>query len=363
MSATLQRTAVIARLQEQPWRYGFCRAVGLALAWLARQGVAPQQALTSHLVFENIVSFSFAAAEVEAIGVDTGDTGDDGQAPSIHITPAFMGFLGVHGTLPFHYTETIGAHLAATRDAAPRAFLDMFSSRTLAQFYLAWCKHRVEHADLGSGDAFRDLLLAFAGLRPGTQRRPSEADDAVDTRALAQYAGVLLQRPLPAQVLARLLADYLGLPVAIQESAGDWITLRDHEQCALGGQHIRLGSDTLLGERSWRPDLHARICIGPLDQDAFVDCLPGGQCARVLHRLLTMLAAPTLGYDVQLILKGEDIHPVTFPTNEANSARLGQDSFLVPATGQRDRGDVCYRIALLEALPPLPTHPERGDSP
>lgn len=360
MSAALQRTAVIAQLQEQPWRFQFCQAVALALAWLEGQGVAPERGLTTHLVFDNPLSFSFAPAQVAGCEIDPGE---EGQAPTVHLTPAFMGFLGVNGTLPFHYTETIQAHLATTRDAAPRAFLDMFSSRALAQFYLAWCKHRVEHVDLGHGEAFRELLLAFAGRQCVAAASTGDMACAIDSGTLAQYAGVLLQRPLPAQLLARLLGDYLGLPVTIRESTGDWIGLHEHEQCALGGSNIRLGSNTLLGQRSWRPDLAARICIGPLARADFLDCLPGGACARVLVQLLHMLASPTVGYDVQLILKGEDVHPLTLPAVDADCARLGQDSFLVPAADHHDRGDVSYRIALLAPLPPLSIQPSQGATP
>lgn len=362
MPATQQRSTVVQTLLDEPYRFHFCQAVRLMLEWLAQHGIAPERALAEHLVFENDLSFSFAPAQIAALGVESSrqrmEEGDLAQALAsdealqIHITPAFMGFLGVNGTLPMHYTERLHAHIAATRDEAPRAFLDMFSSRALAQFYLAWCKHRVEHAAGERG--FLALLLHFAGLPPGAAN--------LDDEAIAQYAGVLLQRPIPPGVLARVLSDYLRLPLAIVESLGGWLTLQEGEQCALGGQDALLGSRTLLGERSWRPDLHARIRIGPLSKEEFDASLPEGASARVLAQLLGVLANPMLSYEVQLVLRAEDIHPLVLSGEGSCSARLGQDSFLVAKTESRDRDDVSYRLTLLAPLPSLRPGPRTPSS-
>jgi len=370
MSATQQRSTVVQTLLDEPYRFQFCQAVRLALEWLAQHGITPERALTEHLVFENILSFSFAPAQVAAINVEAAHQpladqhlaqplGPD-NAPEIHITPAFMGFLGVSGTLPFTYTERLQAHISTTRDEAPRAFLDMFSSRALAQFYMAWCKHRVEHTVSSREDAFLALLLNFAGLQPGGEMPGS---GSLDDETLAQYVGVLLQRPVPPDVLARVLSDYLRVPLAIRESAGNWITLLEHEQCALGGQNTLLGSRTLIGERSWRPDLHAQIRIGPLSKNEFDALLPNGASARVLAQLLGMVANPTISFEVQLILKADEVNPVCLFGDGTYSARLGQDSFLVAGTESRHRDDVSYRISLLAPLSPLSQSSAGGEAP
>lgn len=340
MSCTQQRRNVVHALLDEPYRFEFFQAVRLMVEWLSQQGIAPERALTEHILFENVLSFNFAPAQLTALTIDTG------EALQVRFTPAFMGFLGVNGTLPVHYTETIYAYQTATRDEAPRAFLDMFSNRALALFYLAWRQHRVEHdAD------FLPQLLGFTGFLPGAGRA---AGGAIDDESIARYAGVLVQRPVPPDVLARMLSEQLGLPLAIDESIGSWINLAAQEQCALGQQNAGLGQNIVLGDRSWRPDLRAQIRIGPLCRAQFEDALRGGASARVLEQLLRLFGNPTLSYDVRLTLKAEDIHPTRLSGGTAPAVRLGQDSFLVSQNEERDRNDMTYRITLLDPLPPLP---------
>ncbi len=353
MRATLPRRTVIEHLQEEPWRFDFFQAVRLLVEWLGQQGIAPERALTEHLFFENSLSLSFAPAQVATLAVT------DDAPPRIRLTPAFMGFLGAKGTLPHHYTERIGNHQWSTKDEAPRAFLDLFSNRTLAQFYTAWCKHRIEHPDSAGKDGFLALLLSLAGFQPGAG---DEDESRIGDELIAYYAGPALQQPMPPGMLGRLLADYLRVPVFIDEATGAWIDLDASEQCALGQMNAHVGSNTLLGDSSWRPDLHARICIGPLHRDAFDHLLPGTERARALARLLHLFGNPTVTYDVRLTLKGEDITPMCLSGGATRPARLGQDSFLVAAPGGSDRSDLVYRIRLLEPLPPLPAQPFFGAS-
>lgn len=358
MPATLQRRTVVQHLIDAPWQFQFFQAVRLLVAWLEEQGVAPERALVDHVLFENDLSFSFAPAHIAALDAGPGplvtEAGlaqalADDDTLQIRITPAFMGFLGAGGTLPHHYTERIGAHLAATKDAAPRAFFDMFSNRAVAQFYTAWCKHRVEHAGGAGVDRFLPLLLSVAGF----QLAAGNADAAtIADETIAQYAGATLQRPVPPDVLGRMLADYFGVPVAIEESVGAWMGLHEQEQCAIGMNNAVLGYNTLLGDRSWRPDLHARLRIGPLSRAAFDRFLPQGECARALEQLLRLFGNPTVSYEVQLVLEAAAIQPMCL--SGANpSARLGQDSFLVVAEEVNDRSDMFYRINPLAPLPPL----------
>jgi type VI secretion system protein ImpH len=359
MPATQQRRTVVQHLLDEPWRFDFFQAVRLLLAWLEEQGIAPERALIDHVLFENDLSLSFAPAQIAALDAGAGPLATEAgiaealladDALQIRITPAFMGLLGAGGTLPHHYTERIGGYLAATKDAAPRAFFDMFSNRAVAQFYTAWCKHRVEHAGGAGTDRFLPLLLGVAGFPPGA----GSTDTAtIADETIAQYAGVTVQRPVPPDVLSRILADYFDVPVALDESVGAWIGLHEQEQCAIGKRNAVLGYDTMLGDRSWRPDLHARIRIGPLSRTAFDGFLPHGERARALEQLLRLFGTPTVCYEIRLVLEAAAIQPVCL-SGATPSARLGQDSFLVVGSEANDRSDMFYRITPLAPLPPLP---------
>lgn len=368
MQAMQRRRTVVERLLDEPYRFQFFQAVHLVVEWLAEQGIAPERALTEHILFENSLSLRFAQGQIESLRVGHGEQPAteaamrkalaEDDALKVRITSAFMGFLGNSGTLPYHYTERIGAHWWETRDEAPRAFLDMFSNRVLAQFYTAWRKYRVEQARPDGEDGFLPLLLSFAGFRPDPG---NEAADKISDEAIASYAGVLLQSPLSAVVLARLLSEYLSVPLNIDEWTGEWVELRAAEQCSLGGRNAVLGNNTILGERSLRPDLGARVRIGPLSRETFERFLPGGDSARALARLLRLFGNPTVSYEVRLTLKAADIGPLCLNGDGSRPVRLGQDSFLVTTTGAKDRSDMSYRVTPLSPLPPLPPlPPSRG---
>jgi type VI secretion system protein ImpH len=349
---------LIARLLAEPERFEFFQAVRLLLLWLGEQGVPPRRALERHLRFRNSLALGFPAGQVEAIASSAGFNPAEGVPPQFHLTPTFMGLLGAHGALPGHVTERIAAWEAAEPDAqlagAPRAFLDIFTTRMLALFYGAWRKYRIEHSVADGSDAFLPLLLALAGFAPGA------AHEAVDDATLARYAGVLRQRPASAVVLARVLSHHFGVPVALQEGIGFWDTLAAGEQSRLGGASARtglaipnsiLGQAAVLGERCWRPDLRVRVRIGPLRRAQFERFLPHADGARSLRTLLGLFAAPTLSYEVVLVLARSELQPARLA---GGPQRLGRDSFLITAPASSDRADMVYDMRPMAPLPATP---------
>jgi type VI secretion system protein ImpH len=337
---------VIERLLAEPQRFEFFQAVRLLLLWLEERGVPPQQALDGHLRFANSLSLRFPASQVEALALVQDRPAIPGlPRPQFRLTPSFMGLLGAHGALPAHYTERIQDWSAAEQDDAPRAFLDIFSNRMLALFYGAWQKYRVEHMAAGRSDRYLPVLLALAGFAPGHAPAPGVSDPM-----LALYAGVLRQRPGSAAVLGRVLSEVLRVPVALQECIGHWDRLAVEERTALGGANAVLGQAALLGARSWRPDLRVRVRIGPLDSAGFERFLPQGSGAATLQGLLGLFAAPTLSYDVVLVLRHTELRALHLGER---SRRLGLDSYIVTAPVTLDRDDMRYELRPLPPLTPL----------
>lgn len=341
---------LIERLLAAPQAFEFVQAVSILLAWLAGRGVPSEQGLREHLRFENSLALGFPASEIEAIArMGEAPAGDAAGADRFTLTPTFMGLLGVHGALPLHVTERIAAWQGRRDDAAPRAFLDLVSNRMLALFYRAWQKSRVEHMAAGregEPDRFRPLLLALAGCPPG--HLPG-APQPVPDGLVAHFAGMLQQRPRSGVVLARLLSDYLGVAVELEEAVGYWDRLQAGEQAALG-VNAGLGENVLLGERSWRPDLRARLRIGPLDAGAFAHFLPSGAGSAVLRAILRRFAEPTVGFEVQLVLRAREVRPVQLAAPAGEPARLGRDSFLVSSPAQADRADMRYLVLPMAPL-------------
>lgn len=352
-------TELIAALFASPQRFRFVQAVRLLLDWLAEQGVPSERALVDCLRFDNSVSLGFPASQIEALSLDV-----SGASPRVHLTPTFMGFLGSHGVLPNHYSERIACWQHRVRDDGPRAFLDLFSTRVLALFYLGWRKYRIEQTfsdappSSTSATAPLPLLLALAGRRRAEARNISHArgedgsDAGVDDEAIAFYAGLLQHRQLSSVLLGRILGGYFGLPCRVEESTGGMEALAPAEQTALGRAHAALGQRAMLGPRSHRPDLRARLRIGPLDRQAFQRFLPGGRGAAAISQMLTLFAAPAIGYDIRLVLaKGEldGIRLASAPSGAAS--RLGWDSFLLDGSNAAPRSDVAYEVVTMQPFP------------
>jgi type VI secretion system protein ImpH len=360
MPATQRRTdkSVIQRLLDEPQRFEFFQAVRTAVAWLGEHGIAPDKALAEYLRFQNSLSLAFPASQIEALrAVADGPIVDhaglsqalqEQRGLQIRITPSFMGFLGAHGALPSHYTERINDWQAAEHDEAPRAFLDMLSNRMVALFYEAWRKHRVEQRT--DEDGFLPLLLALVGFQRGAQLNNA---DGVCDEAIALYAGLLQQRPVSSLILGRLLSGYLGVPIRIEEAIGHWNPMAPHEQSCLGVANATLGENSMLGENSWRPDLRARLVLGPLDKCEFERFLPNAGGALALKRMLSLFAEQTVTYEIALILRAEEVQPVCLVGGTEPGARLGLDSFMLSGPVGGDRTDMRYDIRPMQPLPPL----------
>ncbi|SHN10922.1 type VI secretion system protein ImpH [Duganella sacchari] len=347
--------AVIERLFAQPHRFEYFQAVRMLELWLKKHGAPQDGAVANFLRFQNSTSLAFPASQLEALQPEPRNIATNASSLSealqtaqlryIRITPAFMGFLGSNGTLPAHYTERIAAHMLYQKDDAPRAFLDTFSNRALALFYEAWRKYRLElKYQIDGKDGFLPLLLSLAGMHnPSLRRRLSDSGDGVLDESVAYFATAMRQRPASAVQIARVLSEYFNQPVRAEQFIGCWYTVPDTQQTMLGMANAVLGGGAMAGERVWQRDLRVRLVIGPLDRKGYESFLPGGIAAKALESMLTMFTGVTLEYEVQLVLRAEDVQGARLE-QPRHGGRLGWDSFLVTETQQQDRSDVRYEI-------------------
>jgi type VI secretion system protein ImpH len=231
--------------------------------------------------------------------------------------------------------------------------LDTFSNRSLALFYEAWRKYRLElKYQLEGKDTFLALLLGLAGLgNASLRKRLADADGgAVLEESVAYFAASLRHRPASAVQIARVLSEYFGQPVTAEQFVGCWYEVPAAQQTVLGGANCVLGAGAMAGERVWQRDLRLRLIVGPLDRASFDAFLPGGAAARALKSMVTMFSGVSLEYEVQLVLRAVDVHGASLA--EAGSGRrLGWDSYLVTAAQTLDRSDVRYEIHALESGP------------
>lgn len=338
MPGTLRQRSVIAQLLASPQQYAWCQAVRLLLGWLQQHGVPPEVALARVLRFDNSVAPGFPASQLEAIRVE--GSLDNIDQLQLHLTPNFMGFLGSHGALPSHYSERLARHQSSLRDDAPRAFLDLFSSRALMLFYRACEKYRIEHGQ--AGQQFLPHLLQLAARTPG-----SGSD--IDPRVIGLYSGLLQQRHVSATVMARILAAHFGVAVTVRETSGAMLALAPGEQTALGGANALLGQRATLGTRCLRPDLGVTLRLGPMPAAQHAGFLPRAPASRQLAQLLALFGQPLLLYRIELILRADDVRGTTL--GPAPESGLGWNSFLGTPPVISDRNDMQYGLQL---MPPLP---------
>ncbi|NMM26944.1 MAG: type VI secretion system baseplate subunit TssG [Glaciimonas sp.] len=350
--------SVIQRLFDAPYRFQFFQAVRMIELWLKRNGVPHERALTDYLRFTNRISLGFPASEIEALNtypqtIDKTEQGllkalQRGDLKYISLTPTFMGFLGGNGALPSHYSERIAAHQAYERDEGPRAFLDTFSNRSLALFYEAWRKYRLElHYEASGKDRFLPLLLSLSGLGHGSLRgRLSKNGDGVLDESIGYFAAALRQHPVSAAYMQRVLSEYFAVPMSIEQFVGCWYDVPREHQTMLGSNNATLGTAAMVGERVWQRDLRVRLRIGPLWREDFEQFLPGAKAANALKKMLTMFTSVCLEYEVQLVLRSSEVEGASLAT-ERDGGRLGWDTFLTTKPEVNDRTDVCYQIHAL----------------
>lgn len=357
MHATKRRfePAVIERLFQEPYRFEYFQAVRTLELWLKRHGTAQQGMVANFLRFQNSTSLSFPASQIEAMHTEPremhrdarslGAALKDASLKYIRLTPTFMGLLGGNGALPAHYTERIAAHVLYEKDEGPRAFLDTFSNRSLALFYEAWRKYRLElKYQVDGKDSFLPLLLSLAGLGNESLRKrlTDEEGGGVLDESIGYFAAAMRHRPASAVQIARVLGEYFGQRVLAEQFVGCWYDVPASQQTALGGANATLGAGAMSGSRVWQRDLRMRLVIGPLDRDSFDAFLPGGKAARALKSMLTMFTGVTIEYEVQLILRASDVRGAAL--TDTGGGRLGWDSFLITSAQSHDRKDVRYEI-------------------
>jgi len=341
---------VIQRLLDQPQRFQFVQAVRLLVQWLRRHGMAQEQVLLHVLRFQNSLSLSFPASQIEALWIEADVTLHsagalatalrDSRLAHIHITPAFMGFLGSTGVLPNHYTERIAAEQQAQHSDSGRAFFDTFSHRAVALYFQTWQKYRLEQRlDSRGEDGLLPLILAFGGMR--SDAGPIlEGAHGVGPDAAARYAALFGQRPVAASMLAGVLGDYFRVPVELEQFAGFWDPIPDNRRCRLSTDNSRLGYSAAPGVRAWRHDLRVRVLVGPLGKDDLERFLPRAIGAAAMQRMLALCGVPSMQYEVQLRVRASCIGPCTLGAG----LRLGWDTYVIECPSRNDRADLHYLL-------------------
>ncbi|PZR71527.1 MAG: type VI secretion system baseplate subunit TssG [Chthoniobacterales bacterium] len=316
-------------LREEPGTFNFFQAVRLMHRLRAdRDGVGgfgPPGREALHFGVHN--SLAFPASQIASIDW-TGDV------PRMAVN--FMGLTGHAGVLPYHYTELIRDRLRA-KDATLPAFLDIFNHRILALFYRAWEKYRFPVAYERAAfhgertDNFSSYLLSLIGVAmPGLRDRQE-----VDDHSLLFFTGLLSLQPRSAAALTQLLEEYFGVDFEVEQFVGAWQKLGKPDQCIFAEEDTwseQLGVGAVVGDEVWDVQSRARIRIGPLSEQEYLDFLPAGKCFEPLRALLRFFNGE-IQYELQLILKRAEVPACELGRDGTGGTQLGWFTWMKSGPG------------------------------
>lgn len=260
------------------------------------------------------------------------------------MTVAFMGLTGPQGVLPRYYTELILDRIRE-KDYTLRDFLDLLNHRLITLFYRAWEKHRIvvgcERAELrGTPDPFAEDLFALMGM--GTSGLRNQL--LIPERGLLQYTGLLVSHRRSADALRQCLADYFEVDVHVEQFIGAWYEVAKQDWSRLSstdGQN-RLGATSLLGTKVWDQQARFRVRLGPLDYETYHRLLPSGTAYPVLVQWTKWFAGPESDFDLNLVLKAEEVPPCRLTTGATYQPQLGWTTWLQTKPAVRDVEDVVF---------------------
>jgi type VI secretion system protein ImpH len=331
--------AVDRLLRTVPQEFEFFQAMRLL------ERLFPQRAPVGRFVspFKEVVriaahaSFPFPASQIQQIVWPE----DPNATPLMHIN--FMGITGPSGVLPLYYTELILERLRH-KDSALRDFLDIFNHRLASLFYQAWEKYRFTIAyERGERDRFSHHLLDLIGMgTPGLENRLAVRDDS-----LLFYSGLLSLHTRSAAALRTILWDYFDVPVEIDQFVGAWHALDEPDLCRFDRATTaseQLGGGAIVGDEIWNQQSGVRIKLGPLKLEQYLDFLPSGTAHEPLKSLARFVSHGEIDFEVQLILKKEEVPACELAPVETPAPRLGWTSWAKTQPMRKDADDTIFSI-------------------
>ena len=271
----------------------------------------------------------FAPSEIRAVTPRTG------RPPRMAV--AFMGMLGPNGPLPLHLTAWARERILKHKDQTLVHFLDMLSHRFVGLFYRAWAiNQKTVSYDRPHTDRWATYFASMEGLGQSSLRDR----DRVQDNAKRFYVGRMAPQVKSAAGLSDILRDYFTVPVIIRQFIGQWIDLPEDGRCRLGESPSTgaLGMTLIVGSRVWDCQMKFRVVVGPMSRVDYERFLPGRPGLHRLHDWVRAYAGAELDWDVQLILRKDDVPKVKL----GESGLLGWTTWI----GSKPRSDDAQELIL-----------------
>jgi type VI secretion system protein ImpH len=251
------------------------------------------------------------------------------NVPRVYVN--FIGLLGPNGALPLHVTEYARERMLHFNDQTLARFLDVFHHRITSLFYRAWAVNQqavsFEHLQY-------DRIAEYVGSLIGEGMEGFHQRDTVPDSSKLHYSGRLAGMARNAEGLEAVLRDYFEIPSKVETFVGEWIELPGDSRCRLGESPMTgtLGSTAIVGARIWECQYKFRVILGPMGYGDYQRMLPGGDSLRRLKDWVKNYVGEDLAWDVQLILKKEEVPAAQL----GRSGRLGWSTWTKAQAMTRD---------------------------
>jgi len=286
---------------------------------------------------EDPVRFCQAASLAFAPSTIAGYSPGPGGGPPRFVVN-FLGLLGPNGPMPLHITEYVRERVRHHRDETLARFLDVFHHRMISLFYRAWaCSQQTVSYDRDGDDRFAVYIGSLFGIGMDSFRDR----DAVPDIAKLHYSGRLVCGTRHAEGLRAIVSDYFGIAAEIDEFVGAWIDLPEDCCCRLGAspESGLVGSTAIVGSRVWQCQHKFRLKLGPMRLSAYERLLPGSDSLQRLIAWIRNYVGDELSWDVQLMLKGEEVPQLCL----GQTGRLGWTTWLSSKPFEEDVDDLVLR--------------------
>jgi type VI secretion system protein ImpH len=332
------------QLEQTPFAFDFFRAVRLLES---RQGSSERRVGSSHdpredrIRFGQSPSLAFAPSTLESFRA--GESGQPGK-----ILVRFFGLFGPNGPLPLHLTEFAHQQQLQAKDNTLVEFCNIFHHRLLSLFYRAWAANQkavdfdragdTPTASLRSENWSGPRFALYIGSLFGLGMESLRDRDEISDWAKLFYSGRLSCQARNAEGLGAIVQDYFGIPTEIGTFFGHWFDLPPNSVCRLGEslETGTLGVTAIVGSRFWDCQLKFRIRLGPMKLAELQRLLPIGKSFRQLKCWVLTYVAEEFFWDVQLVLKAEEVPEMCL----GKAGLLGWTTWLKSKPFERDADDL-----------------------
>ena len=320
-----QDTSIVDVLVEQPNAFEFIQATRLL-----RHAEAPHTQKegdwAKQFKFHSSLNLNFPNAEIESLTLDE---------EKIHLTNLMIGLTGIQGTLPYSYTNKIKQSARIQRNETLH-FLGLFNHKLTAQYVDASLAYHLPiRYEIEQENHYLDILHALNGY-VSAQHEQQDLDDY-----FAEFAGLMQGQNNTSHALKTMLSCVFKQPFKIKEFIEEVFHLSPEQRSTLGGNANQLGINTFCGENIRQIDGKIEIEVGPVSYTEYLKFLPDQAESIKLKRLLASWLSPTLGVDLRIILRKDDIQPIQL--SSTMTIGLSQGAFLMPMQTEHNH-ETCYTL-------------------